>query len=227
MQPVGDLVGERHLDVDEAGTLEPGDHLRQRQGPGDAADPAAALGPLRLRETSSATTSLKPTRPPGLQDAGDLGEHPGLVGRQVDDAVRDHDVDRLGGQRHLLDLAAQEVRVRDAGLGLVVLGEREHLVGHVEAVDDSGRPDATGREQHVDAAAGAEVEHRLALAELCDGGRVAAAEACSRRRARECCALLRVVQRLAEQRALALRRAARAAAAAAGRTSETARAASA
>ena len=37
----------------------------------------------------------------------------------------------------------------------------EHLVGHVEAVGLARRPDAARREQHVDAAAGAEVEHGL------------------------------------------------------------------
>ena len=35
----------------------------------------------------------------GPQDAGDLGEDRALVGGEVDDAVADHDVDRLGGQR--------------------------------------------------------------------------------------------------------------------------------
>ena len=39
-----------------------------------------------------------------------------------------------------------------------------------------GGPDAPGREEHVDAAAGAQVQHRLALAKLGQRGRVAAAE---------------------------------------------------
>ena len=65
---------------------------------------------------------------------------------------------------------------------LVGAGELEHLVGHVEAVGLARRADAPGGEQHVDAAAGAEVEHGLALVQLGDRGRVAAAERGERRR---------------------------------------------
>ena len=61
-------------------------------------------------------------------------------------------------------------------LALVLVREREHLVGHVEAVDLARRADALRREQHVDAAARAEVEHRFAFVELRERGRVAAAE---------------------------------------------------
>ncbi len=52
----------------------------------------------------------------------------------------------------------------------------EHLVGHVQAVGDPARTDPPGGEQDVDAAAGAEVEHRLALMQFGDRQRVAAAE---------------------------------------------------
>ena len=52
----------------------------------------------------------------------------------------------------------------------------EHLVGHVDAVREAGRADPAGRQQHVDAAARAEVEHALPRAQLRDRQRVAAAE---------------------------------------------------
>ena len=55
----------------------------------------------------------------------------------------------------------------DAGLALIFAGEGEHVVGHVEAVGLAGGADAPRGEQHIDAAAGAEVEHGLARA----GGR--------------------------------------------------------
>ena len=116
----------------------------------------------------------------------------------------------------MLDLALEEVRVRDSGLGLVVLGEREHLVGHVEPVDDARRPDAPRGEEDVDAATRAEVEHRVALAQLGDGRRIAAAEACRRCRAGERRPLVGVVQRLTPQRVLVRVCAARAAPATAG-----------
>ena len=86
------------------------------------------------------------------------------------------DVDRLGRKRDFLDHATDEDRVLDSGLLRVRAGQVEHLVGHVEPVRAAGRPDALGREDHVDPAARAEVEDGLALAEIGDGGRVAAAE---------------------------------------------------
>ena len=63
----------------------------------------------------------------------------------------------------------------------VLAGEGEHLVGHVQAVRLARRADARGGEQHVDAAARAEVEDRLALVQFGDGGGVAAAERGERR----------------------------------------------
>ena len=100
--------------------------------------------------------------------------------------------------------ALEEVDVRDAGLARVLPREREHLVGHVEAVGGAGRADPLGREDHVDAAARAEVEHGLALAQVGDRGRVAAAERREHRRVGQLAALLGVVQRLAELRRVAL-----------------------
>ena len=57
--------------------------------------------------------------PTGAQDPRRLAEHRGLVGREVDHAVGDHDVDRGVGERNVLDRALQELDVLDAGLALV------------------------------------------------------------------------------------------------------------
>ena len=67
-----------------------------------------------------------------------------------------------------------------------------------------GRADALRREDHVDPAARAEVEHRLALSQVGDSGRVAATERGERRGLGELAALLGVVERLAELRRVAL-----------------------
>ena len=67
----------------------------------------------------------------GPQHARHLGQDGGLVGREVDHAVRDDDVDRLGRKGDLLDLTLEEVHVRNAGLAGVALRELEHLVRHV------------------------------------------------------------------------------------------------
>ena len=61
-------------------------------------------------------------------------------------------------------------------LALVFIGESEHLVGHVEAVGFASGADAACGKKHVDAAAGAEVEHGFAGVELRKRGWVAAAE---------------------------------------------------
>ena len=115
-------------------------------------------------------------RPPGFSTRNASLQHPVLVAGQVDDAVRDDDIDGVVGQRDGLDLALQELDILDARLLLVFAGERQHFVGHVEAVGLARGADAARRKQHVDAAAGAEVEHGLAGLQLGERRRVAAAE---------------------------------------------------
>ena len=88
-------------------------------------------------------------------------------------------------ERDLLDRAVEELDVARAGVGCVAAGELEHLDGGVEPVGETGRADPAGRQEHVDPAAGAEVQHDLARMEVGDGDRVAAAEADPHRRVRE------------------------------------------
>ena len=104
------------------------------------------------------------------------------------------------GERDVLDQALQEVDVRCAGGARVLAGESEHLVGHVEAVDGSGRPDTLRREEDVDAAARAEIEHGLAFVQFHQRERVAATEARGDRVTGEAGTLVGAVQALAEQR---------------------------
>ena len=80
------------------------------------------------------------------------------------------------GQRDVLDVALDELDVLDAGLGGVGAREVEHLVGHVQADGLAGRADAAGADEHVGAGARAEVEHGLALVQVGDRGRHAAAQ---------------------------------------------------
>ena len=135
----------------------------------------------------------------GPQDPGRLAEDLRLVAGEVDDAVGDDHVDRVVGQRHVLDRALDELDVLDPGLALVAPRQLEHLVGHVEAVGLAGRADAPGREQDVDPAARAEVEDRLALVQVGDRGRVAAAEAGELGRLGQGVAVVGVVEAGAEQ----------------------------
>src|SRR5699024_3940106 len=105
-----------------------------------------------------------------------LGEHPGLVDRQVDHAVGDHDVDRAGRQRHVLDAALAEFDVGGAFLASIAPRQVQHFLGHVQSVNHTGGADATSGKQHVDTTARAEVEHVLPGLQIGDGGGVAAAE---------------------------------------------------
>src|SRR4051794_11305296 len=73
-------------------------------------------------------------------------------------------------------MALEELDILGALLDAVLLGQRQHLVGHVQAVSEASRADAPSREQHVDSAAAPEVEDSLALGQGCQRCRVAAAE---------------------------------------------------
>ena len=110
------------------------------------------------------TTSLIPSLPPGFSTRAHLGEHGRLVGREVDDAVRDDDVDRVGRQRDLLDQPLQEIGRSSRRPPRVLLCQREHLVRHVEAVRHTRWPDSLRRQEDVDASARTKVEHDLTLA---------------------------------------------------------------
>ena len=63
-----------------------------------------------------------------------------------------------------------------ARLALVFVGEGEHLVGHVEAVGFAGWTDTLSRKQHINAAAGAQIEHGFAGIQVRQRGGIAAAE---------------------------------------------------
>ena len=64
----------------------------------------------------------------------------------------------------------------DASFPLILPRESEHLVRHIEAVGFSGRANATRREQNIDTAARAEIEHSFSGVQLRQRGWVAAAE---------------------------------------------------
>jgi hypothetical protein len=94
-------------------------------------------------------------------------------------------------------VALHELDIVRAGRGRVAAREGQHLLGHVQPDDAPAWPDPAGGDEHVRARARAEVQHRLALVQVGDGGRDAAAErgldrAGGHRR------LLRAVQRVAE-----------------------------
>src|SRR5213079_54333 len=91
--------------------------LAFRQRPGDAAAVRAALGALLRVKTVLRDDVADRYAAAGRDDPGELTEDGGLVGGEVDHAVRDRHVDTLRGQGDLLDHSLQEVGVGDARVG--------------------------------------------------------------------------------------------------------------
>jgi hypothetical protein len=104
MHAIRDLVRELDGDLLQPRRREPGHVLRSRQRAGDAADVAASLRALVPGDPVLRDDVADAEAATALQDAGCLGKHRGLVERQVDDAVRDDDVDGLVRKRDSLDL---------------------------------------------------------------------------------------------------------------------------
>ena len=110
METVRDRVGGFERDVHETDGLQAGAVLGERQRPGDAADEAASRRPLGGVERVVGHDVADADPATRSQDARDLGEDRGLVGREVDDAVADDDVDRRIRQRDRLDPALSGTR---------------------------------------------------------------------------------------------------------------------
>ena len=169
-------MGLPQLDVRESRLLELAPELPLRQGTGDAAGPLGHVAPGGFIHPGVGDDV-------GDREAASWPEHPRrfakdrrLVSGEVDHAVGDHDVDRVVGQRHRFDRPLQELDIPCTRLPLVSAGHLKHLVGHVDAIRLAARSDPLGREQHVDAAARAQVEDGLSLVKLGDRRRIAAAE---------------------------------------------------
>ena len=133
--------------------------------------------------------------PAGDQDAKHLREHGGLVGRQVDHAVGDHHIHRRIRQRQGLDLALEELHVRCTCLGGIGASQSQHVIGHVHPIGEPGRADPPCGQQDVDAAAGAQVQHPLALMQIRDSQRVTAAQASQDRLLRKTVRFALAIQR--------------------------------
>ena len=104
--------------------------------------------------------------PAGLEHAQRLAKHLGLLGRQVDDAVGDHEVDRAVRDRQVLDLAESELDVGHAGARAAFAARLlDHRRRHVDADHAPGGSGLGGGEEAVDPGARAQIEHRLTRAD--------------------------------------------------------------
>ena len=163
--------------VGEAGVPEHAlDVVHQRRA-GDASRVRLELASESAGMGAVATTSEIARRPAGAQHAKRLAEDGGLVGRQVDDAVRQDDVDARVAHRQVLDLPEPELDVLGADTRGVRARLADHRRRHVDAQDTSGRSHLLRGQEAVEPGAASEVEHRLAGPQGRDRLRVSAAEA--------------------------------------------------
>jgi hypothetical protein len=98
--------------------------------------------------------------PAGRQHAVQLREDCILVWDEVDDAVRDHDVEARVREGKLLGLALDELDVLGAHLGGPAPRLVEHLVRHVDANDLPSGGDHLSRDERVRPRTAAQVELR-------------------------------------------------------------------
>ena len=165
-----------------------------------------STAPCRARVASSmsgsATTSLTAKRPPGRRTRAASRKTRGLSPERLITQLEMITSTESSGSGTSSIVPLRNSTFSTPASRWLRARELEHLVGHVEAVGLAGRPDAPGGEQHVDPAARAEVEDRLALVQVGDRGRVAAAERRELRRVGQRVALVVVVEPGAEGLAL-------------------------
>ena len=169
-------AGGFEVDTGESGGGEFGFIVRFFEGAGDAADPEFDVAFEFGGDFAADDDIADGEAAAGFEDAEGFAEDAVFVGGEVDDAVGNDDVDGVIGEGDVFDFALEEFDVLDAGFLLIVAGEGEHVVGHVETVGLAGGADAAGGEKDVDTAAGAEIENGFAGLELGEGGGVATAE---------------------------------------------------
>ena len=104
-----------------------------------------------------------------------LAEHCVLVGRQVDDAVRYDDINRVAFKGSVLHLGKMELHIGQAEVSRILTREVYHVRRHIDADDPALLADRLRGDEAVYAAAAAEVHYRLAEIEVADRGGIAAA----------------------------------------------------
>ena len=96
--------------------------------PGDTRRPRLGVGPERFVGLDIGHHIGHRQPAARSQDPVGFGEHRGLLGGQVDDAVRHHHVDTGVGERDVFNAPFEELGVRDPSLGLVGSSQLQHLV---------------------------------------------------------------------------------------------------
>src|SRR5271157_5508486 len=173
-----DVIFPRGFDLDglESGVRQLRGVLRVLQRARDAANPQQPAVAHLPRHVAMYHDVRHSEAAAWFQHAKGLAQHAVLVGGEIDDAVGNNHVHRVVRQRNGLDLTFEELDVVHPGFALVFARQGQHLVGHVQAVSPARRAYAPRRKQHVNAAAGPEIKHRLARVELSQRRRIAASQ---------------------------------------------------
>ena len=193
-----DAVRLGDLDVDEAGGGERALELVAGERAGDAAGPCGHVGAVAASMSGSAMTSETAKRPPGRRTRAASRSTASLSPERLMTQLEITTSTDASGSGTSSIVPLRNSTFAGARLGGVAAGELEHLVGHVQPDRAARRADPPRGDEHVGAGARAEVEHRLALVQVGDRGRHAAAERRLDRGLGRPVGLAGVVQRLAE-----------------------------
>jgi hypothetical protein len=88
-----------------------------------------------------------------LKNSIGLAQNSVFVRREIDNAVRYDDVDRVIRQRNVFDLAFQKFDIFNSRLALVLVCESDHFIGHIQTISFAGWANTPRREQDINATA--------------------------------------------------------------------------
>ena len=112
--PAKAIVAMRDRNVDEAGILKQLDELCFQQSACDSTRPEVEVAQRVVRQGFTDDDVGHLHAAAGLEDAGDLGDRALLLGNEVEDAVRDHHIDRPIVDRQPCRVAAPDLDVIEA-----------------------------------------------------------------------------------------------------------------
>src|ERR1035438_4956806 len=153
--------GRHNFDVREAGGCELVLVIVNNESSGDAACPQChealkVIGDFLLKDDVGDRKKSAV-----LEDAERFSQDDVLIDSEVDDAVRNDDIDRLIWERNIFDSAQEELSVLHTGFHLVLSSKINHFRCHIKSVHLACWPDATRGEEHVNTTARTEVENDL------------------------------------------------------------------
>jgi hypothetical protein len=177
MQPAPRVGGDREADGRESGRGQQPLVVCLRQRSAGATDADLGLG-LALRVKPCVGDDVADPQPPARpQHPEGFCKNLRLIAGQIDDAVRDHDVNVSRRKRDLFNVPHHEPDVTHSRLGGIGTGQCGHGGASVQPISHAGRADPPGRQQHVQPAARTEVQNTLARLQVRDRYRVPAAQA--------------------------------------------------